>query len=87
MGHVLLYENTAFGCLNRNSDDDALEKLDFVCQPIDGIGERVEIGHRRDEAAECVVSVNLSLNSLRSSLEIVSAPVRAMIMTDPYLIR
>ena len=30
VGHVLLYKNPAFGCLDRDPDNDVLEKLNFV---------------------------------------------------------
>jgi hypothetical protein len=83
MGHILLNENTAFGHLERDSDNETLEKLDLVFQFIDSIDERIKIRHTGDEAAKGLISIKLSLDGL---LDIVRAKVRATVKTNPHFI-
>jgi len=64
-GHILLNENTAFGHLDRDSDDDVLEGGDFISQLVHVIDERIQVYHRRYQATDRIVPLGLPLHGLR----------------------
>ena len=79
-------DNTAFGDLDRDSDENVLRRFDSVFRPFDGVDERIKAVHRRDEAAECIVCMKLSSNRTLQPLHTVSACI-GIIITSPYLVR
>lgn len=57
-------EDTTFGRLYRDSDNDVLEALDFAFKLARDIDKCIKVAQRPDEFEECPGSVKSYLNSL-----------------------